>query len=84
MTKVRRLEATVSLFIPLFAVNDEIGLVSVKYLPPQNHNDCRDRFHSGNHSLESLLFSCTFLCCPTECLQALLLISLVVCALLFF
>lgn len=49
MTKGRCLpgaEATVSLFIPLFAVNDEIGLVSVKYPPPLNSNDCQDHFHS--------------------------------------
>lgn len=73
MTKGRCLpgmEATLSLFIPL---NDEIGPVSVKYLPPLNHNDCQDRFHPHkdkqvrdedlhNDSLESLLFSYTLLC----------------------
>lgn len=70
MTKGRCLpgmEATLSLFIPL---NDEIRPVSVKYLPPLNHNDCQDRFHPHkdkqvrdedlhNDSLESLLFSYT-------------------------
>lgn len=72
MTKGRCLpgvEATVSLFIPLFAVNDEIRRVSVKYPPPLNHNDCQDRFHSHKRhqklrsdSLESLLSSYPLLC----------------------
>lgn len=67
------MEATLSLFIPLLAVNDEIRLVSMKSLHPRNHNDCQDRFYSHkdkqvrdedlhNGSLESLLFSYTLLC----------------------
>lgn len=69
------MEATLSLFIPLLAVNDEIRLVSMKYLPPLNHNDCQDLFPSHkdkqvrdgdlhNDSLESSLFSYTLLCFP--------------------
>lgn len=73
------MEATLSLFIPLLAVNDEIRLVSMKSPHPLNHKDCRDRFYSHkdkqvrdkdlhNGSLESLLFSYTLLCFLCVCM----------------